>query len=116
MAHIQEARQALTGLREEHERQRQERLQEEQRIRQQQMQFKLEQVRQKKHVSSISLFIINLFLGASVATASHGTSALPAARTRIATASQPGRLITLGDSFYSLKNDRKASTPPNESE
>lgn len=50
IAHIQEARQAVNALREEHERQRHERLMEEQRQRQLQMQQKLEYMRVKKHV------------------------------------------------------------------
>lgn len=52
MAHIQEARQAVNALREEHERQKQERALEEQRNRQRQMQQKVDLMRQKKHVSS----------------------------------------------------------------
>ena len=48
VAHIQEARQAVNALREEHDRQRQERLMEEQRQRQHQMQQKLEMMRVKK--------------------------------------------------------------------
>uniref|UniRef100_A0AC35GB88 Hepatocyte growth factor-regulated tyrosine kinase substrate n=1 Tax=Panagrolaimus sp. PS1159 TaxID=55785 RepID=A0AC35GB88_9BILA len=50
LAHIQESRQAVNALREEHERQRQERLLAEQRERQAQMQQKLAIMRIKKHV------------------------------------------------------------------
>uniref|UniRef100_A0A7E4V318 Hepatocyte growth factor-regulated tyrosine kinase substrate n=1 Tax=Panagrellus redivivus TaxID=6233 RepID=A0A7E4V318_PANRE len=49
LAHIQESRQAVNALREEHERQRQERLLAEQRERQSQMQQKLMVMRAKKH-------------------------------------------------------------------
>ncbi|KAI6187113.1 Hepatocyte growth factor-regulated tyrosine kinase substrate [Aphelenchoides besseyi] len=49
LAHIQETRQALNALREEHENQRRARLEEEQRLRQQQILQKLEAVRQQKH-------------------------------------------------------------------
>jgi len=51
LAYIQEARQALVSLREEHLKQRQERLRSEQELRMQQMQAKLEQIRHKKHES-----------------------------------------------------------------
>jgi hypothetical protein len=53
LAYIQEARQALVSLREEHSKQLQERLLEEQRLRMQQMQVKLEQIRHKKYVSLV---------------------------------------------------------------
>ncbi|KAH7696212.1 VHS domain containing protein, partial [Aphelenchoides avenae] len=49
LAHIQEARQAVNALRDEHERQRKERERQAELMRQQQMQHKLEYMRQKKH-------------------------------------------------------------------
>uniref|UniRef100_A0A915PHA4 Hepatocyte growth factor-regulated tyrosine kinase substrate n=1 Tax=Setaria digitata TaxID=48799 RepID=A0A915PHA4_9BILA len=49
LAHIQEARQAVDALREDHERQKQARIMEEQRIKQIQMQQKVDLMRQKKH-------------------------------------------------------------------
>ncbi|MCP9266169.1 Hepatocyte growth factor-regulated tyrosine kinase substrate [Dirofilaria immitis] len=49
LAHIQEARQAIDALREDHERQRQARIMEEQRLKQIQMQQKVDLMRQKKH-------------------------------------------------------------------
>lgn len=51
LAHIQEARQAIDALREDHERQKQARIIEEQRLKQIQMQQKVDLMRQKKHVS-----------------------------------------------------------------
>lgn len=51
LAHIQEARQAVNALREDHERRKQEKALEEQRMRQQQMQQKVDLMRQKKHES-----------------------------------------------------------------
>ncbi|KAL3981499.1 VHS domain family protein [Acanthocheilonema viteae] len=49
LAHIQEARQAIDALREDHERQKQARIMEEQRLKQIQMQQKVDLMRQKKH-------------------------------------------------------------------
>ncbi|VDK83213.1 unnamed protein product [Litomosoides sigmodontis] len=49
LAHIQEARQAIDALREDHERQKQVRIMEEQRLKQIQMQQKVDLMRQKKH-------------------------------------------------------------------
>lgn len=63
LAHIQEARQAVNALREEHKRQMEARLMEEQQQRRMQMQQKLEFMRQKKHVSgflNINLFTENV--------------------------------------------------------
>lgn len=51
LAHIQEARQAVNALREDHLRQKQQRALEEQRMRQVQMQQKVDLMRQKKHES-----------------------------------------------------------------
>jgi hypothetical protein len=63
LGYIEEARQALKSLRDEHAKERQERLKEEQRLRMQQMQVKLEQIRHKKYVSySVNpLYNINSF-------------------------------------------------------
>lgn len=62
LAHIQEARQAVDALREDHERQKQARALEEQRLKQIQMQQKVDLMRQKKHVSFYPFFTKSVYI------------------------------------------------------